>query len=166
VTCVPLRVDVAYASGARVTALARDPAAAGELLRGLGAEAVVDRVANQFDFVLDCVGGDLFALAIEHVAPRGLVVNIATGGDDETVTFRAARFDRSAGARIYTLNLFDELAAHDSSRADLSRLCALVADGRLDGQVSFEGSWREPGPAIDALLQRRIGGKAVLHVDG
>jgi hypothetical protein len=44
-------------------------------------------------------------------------------------------------------------------------LCALIADGRLDGQVELECSWRQPGPAIDALLSRRIGGKAVLHVD-
>jgi hypothetical protein len=35
----------------------------------------------------------------------------------------------------------------------------------LPGQVEFEGSWRQPARAIDALLRRRIGGKAVLHVD-
>ena len=32
-------------------------------------------------------------------------------------------------------------------------------------QIDFEGSWREPGPAIEALLARRVAGKAVLHVD-
>lgn len=92
------------------------------------------------------------------------MVNIATQTDAETVTFRAARFDRAYGARIYTLNLFDELAAH-SGASDLARLCRLIADGRLDGQVELEGSWREPAPAFDALLHRRIGGKAVLHID-
>lgn len=80
-------------------------------------------------------------------------------------TFRAARFDRAPGARIYTLNLPDELAAHASGSADLARLCQLAADRRLDGQVELEGSWRDPGPAIAALLERRIGGKAVLHID-
>jgi NADPH2:quinone reductase len=40
----------------------------------------------------------------------------------------------------------------------------LAADGRLDGQVQLDGSWRQPGPAIDALLRRRLGGKVVLHV--
>jgi NADPH2:quinone reductase len=40
-----------------------------------------------------------------------------------------------------------------------------MADGRLDGQIELETSWREPARALDALLQRRIGGKAVLHVD-
>jgi hypothetical protein len=40
-----------------------------------------------------------------------------------------------------------------------------MADERLDGQIELEGSWREPSRALDALLDRRIGGKAVLHVD-
>jgi hypothetical protein len=84
------------------------------------------------------VGGATFGLAIEHVARHGAVVNIATQRDDETVTFRANRYDRA---------------------------CGLVVDGRLDGQVELEGSWREPVPAIDAPLHRRIGGKVVLHVD-
>jgi len=35
----------------------------------------------------------------------------------------------------------------------------------LAGQIELEGSWREPARALDNLLERRIGGKAVLHVD-
>jgi hypothetical protein len=66
---------------------------------------------------------------------------------------------------IYTLNLPDELAAHASGASDLTRLCTLMAAGRLDGQIELEASWREPSRAFDALLERRIGGKAVLHVD-
>jgi hypothetical protein len=92
-------------------------------------------------------------------------VNIATQSDDETVTFHAARFDRATGARIYTLNLSDELASNGGGAGDLSCLCTLMADGRLDGQIELEGSWREAARALDALLGRRIGGKAVLHVD-
>ena len=46
-----------------------------------------------------------------------------------------------------------------------TRLCTLMADGRLDGQIELEGSWREPSVALDALLERRIGGKAVLYVN-
>jgi len=49
--------------------------------------------------------------------------------------------------------------------SDLDRLCALVADGRLDCQVALEDSWRNATGAMDALLGRRIAGKAVLHVD-
>jgi NADPH2:quinone reductase len=93
------------------------------------------------------------------------VVNIATQRDDETVTFRAARFDRAKGTTIYTLNLFDELASHGGGTRDLERLCTLTAEGGLDSQVELEHSWRECSTALDALLHRRIGGKAVLHVD-
>jgi len=160
-----IAVQLAHASGAHVSALVRDAAASRELLRGLGARDVVEQPDGDFDLILDGVGGALFGQAIEHVAKRGLVVNIATQSPEEVVAFRAARFDRAAGARIYTLNLFDELSSSCSGTSDLSRLCALAAEGLLDGQIELENSWREPTPAFEALLARRIGGKAILHVD-
>jgi NADPH:quinone reductase-like Zn-dependent oxidoreductase len=160
-----IAIQLARESGAHVSALVRDAAAAQELLRGLGAADVVETLAGDFDLIIDAVGGSTFGLAIEHVAARGIVVNIATQRDDEIVTFQAARFDRAKGARIYTLNLFDELARHANGAGDLARLCALMAEGRLDGQIELEASWREPSIALDALLARRIGGKAVLHID-
>src|SRR6266702_3931293 len=86
-------------------------------LTALRAPVVVEQLGGDFDVIVDGVGGPTFGLAIEHVAPRGVVVNIATQPGDKTVSFRAKCFDR----------------AH--------------------------------GPAIYALLSRRIGGKAVLHID-
>lgn len=160
-----IAIQLARESGGHVTALVRAPAASQELLRRLGAADVVETLAGDFDLIVEGVGGSTFGLAIEHVAPRGSVVNIATQSDDETVTFNAARFDRAKGARIYTLNLLDEVASHASAASDLTRLCTLMAEGRLDGQIELEASWREPSIALDALLERRIGGKAVLHVD-
>jgi NADPH:quinone reductase len=160
-----IAIQLARESGAHVTALVRDAAASQRLLRHLGAAQVVENITGDFDVIIEGVGGATFGLAIEHVAARGIVVNIATQSDDETVTFQAACFDRAKGARIYTLNLPDELASHVSGQADLTRLCTLMADGRLDGQIELEASWREPSRALDALLERRIGGKAVLHVD-
>jgi NADPH:quinone reductase len=160
-----IAIQLARETGAHVTALVRDAAASQRLLRHLGAAQVVENITGDFDVIIEGVGGATFGLAIEHVAARGIVVNIATQSDDETVTFQAACFDRAKGARIYTLNLPDELASHASGQADLTRLCTLMADGRLDGQIELEASWREPSRALDALLERRIGGKAVLHVD-
>jgi len=158
-------VQLAALSGAVVTAVVRDAAQSGELVRRLGAADVLERVEGDFDTIVDGVGGALFAAAIEHVAPRGTVVNIGTPPDEETVTFRAARFDRSPGATIRTLNLPEELTAHASGTGDLLRLGRLVAAGRLDGQPELETSWRDAGSAMDALLTRRIGGKVVLHID-
>ena len=160
-----LAVQLARVAGADVTALVRDASTSGALLRRLGAGHVIEWLEGEFDLIVEGVGGATFGRAIEHVAPRGVVVNIATQDPDEAVSFRAGRFDRARGATIYTLNLFDELAVHATAARDLARLCSLVADGRLDGQVEFACSWREAGEAIDALLHRHIGGKAVLHVD-
>ena len=160
-----IAIQLARESGAHVTAMVRDAAASRELLGRLGAHEVVEQAAGDFDLIIDGVGGATFGRAIEYVAAHGVVVNIATAADDETVTFRAARFDRACGATIYTLDLLDELASHAGGTSDLVRLCTLTADGRLDGQVELERSSREPSPALDALLHRRIGGKAVLHVD-
>ena len=158
-------IQLARESGARVSALVRDVGASAALLHRLGATEVVESLAGEFDLIVDAVGGPIFGLAIEHVAARGIVVNVATQTENETVTFRATRFDRSAGARIYTLNLPDELAARSSGASDLTRLSALMAEGRLDGQIELEASWHESARALDALLERRIGGKAVLRVD-
>jgi len=160
-----IAVQLARAGGAVVTALVRDAAASRALLGRLGAASVVEQLGGDFDVIVDCVGGATFGLAIEHVAPRGVVVNIATPPGTGTVNFRAACFDRAYGAAIYTLNLPDELTWHASAASDLTRLCTLAAEGRLDGQVELECSWRQADSAIDALLNRRIGGKAVLHVD-
>jgi len=159
-----IAIQLARQSGARVTALVRDAAASQGLLRRLGAGDVVEYFDGEFDLVIEGVGGRVFGLAIEHVAPRGIVVNIATA-EREPVAFQGRLFERARRASVYSFNLIDEITAHSSARGDLERLCRLVADGQLDGQVELECSWREPTRALGALLKRRIGGKAVLHVD-
>ena len=118
-------MQLATLSGAHVTAFVRDASRSKDVLKGLGVDRVVDEIEGDFDVIIDGVGGDVRARAIEHVTPRGVVVNIATQSSEEQVTFRASRFDRSPGARIYTLNLFDELRSHDSASADLVRGCAV-----------------------------------------
>jgi NADPH:quinone reductase-like Zn-dependent oxidoreductase len=139
-------VQLARAAGASVTAPVRGEAIAGD-----------------YDLIVDCVGGTVFGQAIEHLAPHGTVVNIATQSPDDVISFRAGSFDRAKGASVYTLNLFDELPF--GAAADLGRLCALLASGRIEVHVGLEGSWRDPAPAIDALVSRRLRGKAVLHLD-
>jgi NADPH2:quinone reductase len=156
-------VQLAALGGAVVTALVRDVEANLASLQGLGATRVVDHIYDEFDLVVDAVGGSTFAGAIEHIAPRGLIVNLATGTSDEVVSFRATRFDRAPGARIYTLNLWDELARTNTT-SDLARLVRLLDERKLVAPVGFEAPWQDLAHAIDALLTRTISGKAVLHV--
>jgi hypothetical protein len=44
----------------------------------------------------------------------------------------------------------------------LERMLALLADGRLDPQISLTAPWQEPMPLIDALIARNVSGKTVL----
>jgi hypothetical protein len=43
-------------------------------------------------------------------------------------------------------------------------LLDLVAAGRLQVEVGFEGSWDHVNEAMDGLSERRFGGKAVLTI--
>jgi NADPH:quinone reductase-like Zn-dependent oxidoreductase len=156
-------VQLAALAGAFVTGLVRDVETNLAPLQRLGATQVLDRIEGEFDLVVDAVGGTAFGAAIEHIAPRGLIVNLATGSPDEVVSFRATRFDRAAGAKIYTLNPIDELPRMNTS-SDLGRLLRLLELRKLASPVGFEAPWQEVGRAIDALLGRMIFGKAVLHV--
>jgi NADPH:quinone reductase len=158
-------VQLAALAGGVVTALVRDVRRSTVQMQQLGADRVVDTIDGQFDLLVDAVGGSTFAAAIEHIAARGAVVNLATGDPDETISFRATRFDRSPGAAIYTLNLRDQLCLHDTA-GDLSRLLLLMQQRKLVAPLELETSWRDVGRAIEALLTREISGKAVLRVDG
>src|SRR5215207_1742142 len=150
--------QLAKAAGAQVTAFVRTA------VEVPGADLVTTEVRGSYDLIVDCVGGEVFGGAIECLRPRGVLVNLATPDPDERISFRAGGFDRSAGARIYTLNNFDELTAHDSVQDDLTRLIALVAGFKLDVGVGVEAPWEETPAVIEAFLSRRITGKAVLRV--
>jgi NADPH2:quinone reductase len=73
-----IAVQLARASGPHVTALVRDAAASRDLLGRLGATAVIEQLGGEFHVIIGGVGGATFGLAIEHLAPRGVVGNIAT----------------------------------------------------------------------------------------
>jgi NADPH2:quinone reductase len=154
-----LAVQLARAAGAHVTALVRSQVEPAEL--GVDVVAAID---EDFDLIVDAVGGDTFGAAIEHLRPRGTVVNLATTDPDEPVSFRAGAFDRSPGASIRMLNLVDELAWTGGAAGDLDRLVALVATGVLRPPIGLEATWEAAAEAIAALRQRAFGGKAVLHV--
>lgn len=159
-------VQLAAAAGAHVTAVSRNAERA-RGLRELGAAQVVHDLEGDetYDAVVEGVGGATLGAALQRVAGRGVVVSFAAS-DADPVSFPArALFGRAPGARLHGLFVFEEIERSGSGGRDLARLAALVAAGRLDGQIDLEASWRDPGPAIQALLERRVAGKAVLLVD-
>jgi NADPH:quinone reductase-like Zn-dependent oxidoreductase len=156
-------VQLAKLAGAHVTALARRT----EGLRELGADLLAQQLEPEgplYDLIIDAVGGPTLGAAIGRVAPRGVIVNFAATSDEPVSYPTRALFGRAPGARLYGLLVFDELAHSRSAVADLRRLAELVADGRLDPQIDLEASWTDSSRAIEALLARRVGGKAVLRV--
>ena len=157
-------IQLAAGSGAQVTALARDRDHA-PALEALGAGAVVTTIEGEFDVIVEGVGGAVLGEAIRHVAANGTVVSFASTTTDETSFPTRELFGRAPGARLYGLLIFRELAREASGTADLARLAALVADGRLDCSVEREASWREAGEHVQALIERTATGKVVLHVD-
>lgn len=159
-------VQLAARAGAHVTAVSRNEERATGL-RELGAERLVFDLASdgeRYDAVVEGVGGATLGSAVQRVAPGGVVVSFAST-DAETTFPTRAFFGGAPGAVLRGLFIFDELEHTLSGSSDLGRLAALVAAGELDCQIDLETSWRDPGPALEALMERRVAGKAVLVVD-
>ena len=160
-------VQLAKRGGAHVTAVSASAERA-EGLAELGADEIVHELTGEgdrFDVIVEGVGGTSLSAAIRRVAPLGTVVSFARS-DEADVTFpTSALFRNAPGAAVHGLYVFPELGRRHGGGADLARLARLVADRELDTQIHREGSWREAPAAIRALLDRRIAGKAVLHVD-
>jgi NADPH2:quinone reductase len=162
-----LAVQLAHLAGAHVTGVSASPERA-RGLTDLGADEVIHDLAPDgppFDAIVEGVGGASLGAALQRIVPDGTVVSFASS-DTSPTEFPARAFFRGApGARLYGLFVFHELDKRGGAGASLSRLAALVAAGELDPQIDLEVGWREAADAIRALTDRKIAGKAVLHVD-
>jgi NADPH:quinone reductase len=157
-------MQLAKLAGARVTGIARRT----EGLKELGADELaseIDLEGPVYAAVIDGVGGPVLGQAIQRVAPGGTIVSFAST-IPEPVSYPARElFARAPGARVYGFYVFAELEHTRSGSSDLRRLADLVAEGRLDPQIDLTLSWSDAAQAIEALLDRRVNGKAVLTVD-
>jgi NADPH:quinone reductase len=161
-------VQLAHLAGAHVTGVSASPERA-RGLTDLGADKVIHELTPEgpeFDVIVEAVGGGSLGAAIQRVAADGTIVSLANSDPSALTEFPPrALFSRAPGARLYGLMVFPELAKRRGATGMLDRLLSLVAAGRLDPHIDLETSWREAPDAIQALLDRRIAGKAILHVD-
>jgi NADPH:quinone reductase-like Zn-dependent oxidoreductase len=156
-------IQLAKVAGAHVTAVARR----GEGLDRLGADEVLAELSvdgENFDVALDAVGGPVLGVVLQRIAPGGTVISFgATVSEPVTYPTREL-FSRAPGATLYGLYIFSELDHTRTASSDLRRLANLVAARKLDPQIDLTVPWTEAAGAIEALLDRRVAGKAVLTV--
>ncbi|ORA39923.1 zinc-binding dehydrogenase [Mycobacterium aquaticum] len=153
-------VQLAARAGAHVIAAVGNPSR-GEGLTELGADEVVvglDPVTEPVFGVLDNVGGKLLAQAFSLVDDGGSVQSIGMASNEPTtINFEQ---ERRRGNR----KRLEPFTVRAPFQADLQYLLTLLADGELDPQIGLRDSWDNISAAAQALLGRRVPGKAVLRV--
>jgi NADPH2:quinone reductase len=156
-------IQLAHRAGAHVTGVIRSPER-GEGLEELGADELITELTPEgehFDLILESVGGASLAAALARVGRKGTVVAFGASSPEPT-TFDISGFYNRGGPTLYGLRVFHELEFHGSGVRDLTFLVGELAAGRLDPQIGVTGSLWEPDEALQALMDRKVPGKAVL----
>lgn len=153
-------VQLAARAGAHVIA-AVGSAARGVGLTDLGAAEVVvglGDVTEPVFGVLDNVGGQLLAEAFRLVDDGGSAQSIGMASDQPTT------IDFEAERQFGVHKRLEPFTVRTPFAPDLAYLVELLAAGEIDPQVGLRTSWEDVSEAAEALLGRRVAGKAVLDV--
>ncbi|MEI5098157.1 zinc-binding dehydrogenase [Streptomyces sp. PmtG] len=155
-------VQLAALAGAHVIASTGSPERA-EGLRALGAAETVQgptALPRPVYGVLDTVGGAQLAEAFYRIEDDGVVQAIGRASRAHTTIDFELAGTKSARGRLENFNVAGPFGA------DLAHLLGLLEAGRLDPQIGWRGPWDTAAEAAEALLGRRVRGKAVLDVRG
>ncbi|HEY6543070.1 MAG TPA: zinc-binding dehydrogenase [Ktedonobacteraceae bacterium] len=158
-------VQLAALAGAEVTRVVGGPERAAGLKR-LGAISTVTSISEAegvFDLILESVGGPSLAGAISKIAPGGTIVMFGNSSREET-TISFSSFAGHAEARLLGFFIYSS-GTPASMGEDLARLVLLIAGGKLTPEIGLEESWHHLDRVTVALRDRKVNGKAVLHVD-
>jgi NADPH2:quinone reductase len=159
-------VQLARRGGAHVIACTGDPDRHGPSLAALGAHEVITdpgRFDGLVDGIVDTVGGAQLVDGFARLAQGGTLVNVGRAAPG-AVSFPDGAFAGAPAGHDRALVSFYLMGCHGLGR-DLTVLAGLVAAGELDPSVAWRGSWRDAASAVEALLGRRLHGKAVLDVN-
>jgi NADPH:quinone reductase len=157
-------IELAARAGARVVGVVGSPERA-EGLKELGAHDLVTSIGDAeapFDLVLESVGGQSLATALDVMGPTGTVVSFGYSSGEITSFAASPWYLKGRPTLVGFTVFFDDGSV--SYADDLSYLMSLVSDGRLHPQVAAERDWTELDDALRDLDERRLAGKAVLHV--
>ncbi|MFD3533025.1 zinc-binding dehydrogenase [Streptomyces sp. NPDC058664] len=158
-------VQLARRAGAYVIASTGDPRKYGDALLAQGAHEVVAgprEVEKPVDGVVDMVGGPHLVDAYALLAEGGTLVAVGhSAHEGESFPYGALFGD---GGRHDRSVVSFSLPACAGLAPDLGWLADEVAAGRLDPNISWRGGWKRAANAVDALLERRLHGKAVLEL--
>jgi NADPH:quinone reductase len=160
-----LAVQLAHAAGADVTAIVGRPER-GEGLSELGADHVVfalEPEGDPFDLILESVGGSSLAAAMTRVSADGTVVSFGNSSNEQTA-FDARGFYRRGGPTMRGYFVTHELLEGRLGSAQLAELVDLAVAGALRTDIDLQVPWTEAPAAVEALLERRVRGKAVMLV--
>jgi NADPH:quinone reductase len=159
-------VQLAHTAGANVTAVVGGPERGGGLPE-LGADRVVwpalEADGEPLDLILESVGGSSLAAALVRVSGDGTVVSFGNSSREQT-SFDARGFYRRGGPTMRGLFVVHELLEGRLGTPQLAELVDLVATGRLRTDVDLTVPWTQAATAVQALLERRVRGKAVLVI--
>ena len=160
-------IQLARMAGAHVTAIVGRPQRAEGLVE-LGAHEVhigFDADGEPFDLILESAGGTSLATAVSRVSSDGVIVSLGNSSGEPT-SYDPRIFYRKGAPIMRGYFVTHELLQGRTGRSQLAALAALVADGHLGSKIDLEVPWTEAPSAIDALLERRVSGKAVLRIEG
>src|SRR5262249_27509363 len=135
-------------------------------LLALGADDVAIGIPaeGEFDVILESIGGDSLAAAIAVLAPEGTIVTFGNSSGEKTALDSSSLYRRN-GARLVGFTLFPALVRIGGLSRDLGPLAVEAAEGRLDPGIDLVRPWAAAAEAVEALLDRRVAGKAVLLVE-
>ena len=152
-------VQIAAHAGAHVIASVGSPGR-GDDLTGAGADEIViglDGIDEPLDIVLDSVGGETLTGAWDLLAPGGSLQSIGWSSS-EPATFRP--YATVGPPKTLTSFLIGAPVGDD-----LATLVTLLSSGNLTVDIGWQGSWTDLDEAADAMLGRRLRGKAVFEID-
>jgi NADPH:quinone reductase-like Zn-dependent oxidoreductase len=151
-------VQLAAHTGAYVIASVGSLARGQDLIRAGADEVVVGLQGDgqPVDLVLDNVGGPQMVAAWELLAPGGNLQSIGWTSGEPAVFPPYSTVGPPKSLASFLIG--------GEVGADLATLVQLLADGSLRVEIGWRGPWEQVTQAAEALVGRRVNGKAVLDL--